>query len=167
MKTLILMRHAKTEQLEYGTSKSDFERELKPRGYKDIKLIASEIIRFESIPDLIISSTASRAKQTAQNLAEHLSYDQSLIRYEQFIYDGYTTTDFLSFMEQLDSKYDTIAVVGHNPEIAMMAVNLCNDNIFHFPTSATISISFDQQSWKEIKAREGKTNWFTYPSMLR
>ena len=87
--------------------------------------------------------------------------------HEQFIYDGYTTTDFLTFLEQLDSKYDTIAIVGHNPEIAMMAVNLCNDNIFNFPTSASISILFSEQNWKDIKVREGKTNWFTYPSLLK
>lgn len=168
MKTLILVRHAKTEQLSYGSSKTDFERELKPRGYNDTEIISDDLIIREIKPDLIISSNAIRAKQTADLIAKKLNIGKENVIHERFIYDGYTTSEFLSYLAQFKNGYQTIMVVGHNPEIAMMAINMTNSGDYmHFPTTATLAISFDVDSWDEINARDGKKEWLITPKMLK
>ena len=167
MKRLILVRHAKTEQLDYGSSKTDYQRELKPRGYQDSKLISEKLIKMGIKPDLILSSSAKRAKQTAKLIAQHLDYDEEQIELQRFIYDGYTTSEFLSFLEKYNDQHETIMVVGHNPEIAMMAINLSDGDFYHFPTCSTTAITFDVDNWTEINVREGKPEWFIYPSMFK
>jgi phosphohistidine phosphatase len=167
MKTLILIRHAKTEQLGYLSSKSDFERALKPRGYNDTKLIAKDLINRGTKPHLLISSKAIRAKQTAHLLAEQLNINKEEVRLEQFLYDGYTTSELLSYLEQFGKKHDSIMIVGHNPEIAMTAISLTDSDYLHFPTTGTIAISFDVDNWEDINAREGKIEWFITPKMFK
>ena len=168
MKTLILVRHAKTEQLSYNSTKTDFERELKPRGFSDTELICDDLIEKDIKPDLLISSTAVRAKQTADIIADNLGIDRKKIVRERFIYDGYTTSEFIGYLSQYNNEYNTIMVVGHNPEIAMMAINLTDDDEYlHFPTTATIAISFEADTWENVNARDGKKQWLITPRMFK
>ncbi len=165
MKTIILIRHAKTEPLNMGIT--DYERQLKPRGYRDAELVVNELKKRGIHPNLIISSPASRARQTAQIFAKELHYDETQIEYQKFIYDGYTSAEFIDFLSQYGKSHETIVVVGHNPEIAMMAINLTDGNYFHFPTTAATAISYDIDSWDQMMVREGKTEWFIFPKMFK
>ena len=167
MLTLILVRHAKTEQLAFKSSKTDFERKLKPRGFTDTELVADELIRKVIKLDLLITSKAVRADQTATLFANKFDIQDNKIIREQFIYDGYTTTDFITYLSQFKKEYATIMVVGHNPEIAMMAINITDSNYLDFPTTATAVISFDVENWKDINAREGKLEWLITPKVLK
>ncbi len=166
MKKLILVRHAKTEQL-YDYSKSDFERKLLPRGHKDAALIAGQLKAKNIIPDLFISSKAKRANQTAKIFAEHLGYNSDNIIKEQFLYDGYTTGEILYYLEKYDSDYDTIIIFGHNPDIASLTTRLVTSDLWHFPTSCTTAINFDIDSWKDLEVGTGKLELYLYPKLLK
>lgn len=165
MKTLILVRHAKTETIHAGIN--DFERRLKPRGHQDSKIITNQLMKKQVKPDLFVSSKAARAQQTAELFANELDYPIDSIRYEQFLYTGYTTGEFIDYLGKYEEDHDTIMVFGHNPDIAMLAINLTDDNFFHFPTAAAVAISFDVDSWSAISAREGKTKWFIFPKQFK
>ncbi len=166
MKTLILIRHSKTEQV-YNDEKPDFERELVPRGFQDASFIAKKLIERNIVADIIISSTATRAKQTAQLFASELQFPVDNINYQQFLYDGYTTTEFLEFLATFGSEPKTIVIIAHNPEIAIMAMNLGTRDYFQYPTTAVTSISFNVDNWNKIEARQGKTDWFISPKSLK
>ncbi|WP_439184781.1 SixA phosphatase family protein [Carboxylicivirga taeanensis] len=167
MKTLILTRHAKTEQLAYNSSKSDFERALKPRGFNDATIVASDMVQRLIKPDLLITSTAKRAEQTTEIFAAAFHIDKSSVKHEQFLYDGYTTSELLSYLAQFRDQHECIMIVGHNPEIAMSAITLTDSDYLHFPTTGTIAIAFDAINWEDINAREGKIKWFTSPKLLK
>jgi len=167
MKTLILVRHSKTEQLSFKSSKSDFDRELKPRGVKDSKLVAKELINRHINPDLLVCSKAIRAKQTAHNFAGLLGIKKQDIVFEQFIYDGYTTSELIDYLAQFHHKYESIMVVGHNPEIEITAMNLTDSDYLHFPTTGTIAISFNVDSWLEIESQKGNIEWLITPKMFK
>ncbi|TRX70910.1 histidine phosphatase family protein [Carboxylicivirga sp. M1479] len=167
MKTLILARHAKTEQIGFMSSKSDFERELLPRGYSDSILVAESMKSKRIKPNLLITSKACRAEQTTERFANNLGIEPSNIVHEQFLYDGYTTSQLIDYLAQYDDHHETIMIIGHNPEIAMMAINFTDSDYLHFPTTGTISISFNTDKWSEINAREGKIEWFVSPKMLK
>ncbi len=166
MKKLILVRHAKTEQL-YDYSKSDFERKLLPRGHKDAALIAKELDKKGYSPDLFITSSATRAMETASIFADILDYDPDDIIEEQFIYDGYTAAQMIDYLAKFEDKYDTIIIFGHNPDIASFTVNLMNEDLYHFPTSCTTVVRFSIDNWKDLEVRSGEPSLYIYPKMFK
>ncbi len=164
MKQLILVRHAKTEHT-FGVN--DFERKLTNRGHNDAKIVVEQLILKNILPDYFISSKAKRALQTAKIFAMVLDFSKNNINTQQFLYDGYTTTDFLNYISSVDDKYNSIIVFAHNPDIVMLASRISDEDIYHFPTTATVVIDFDTDAWEKINPREGKTHLFIYPSMLK
>ncbi len=166
MKKLILVRHAKTEQL-FDYSKSDFERKLLPRGHKDAELIAEQLKVKDIHPDIYITSKAKRAKQTAKIFAEHLNFEADEITKEQFLYDGYTTGEILDYLAKFETDHDCIIIFGHNPDIASLTTRLVTDELWHFPTSCTTVINFDIENWKDLEVGTGKMELYLYPKMLK
>ena len=72
MKTLILVRHAKSD---WGTpSLGDFDRPLNDRGKRDAPVMAQRLLDKKIKIDAFISSPAKRAKKTATVFAE--AYDK-------------------------------------------------------------------------------------------
>jgi phosphohistidine phosphatase len=78
MKRLILVRHAKTEPV--TDADSDFTRQLKKRGHKDARMIADHLIGKTMVPEVIISSPAHRALQTARIMAGSFNIPESEIK---------------------------------------------------------------------------------------
>ncbi len=164
MKRLILVRHAKTEHQNYDR---DFDRKLISRGKNDAAIIAEQLKNKNIIPDYFICSPATRAKQTAEIFARTLGYPEEDIDNQLFLYEGYTTSEFLNFISRLDDNYNTVIVVAHNPDIAMLASAVSDEDFYHFPTTATAVIDFDTDKWERINAREGKVSLFLYPRIFK
>jgi len=164
MKRLVLVRHAKTEHHNYDR---DFTRKLTSRGKSDAEIIAGQLMHKGISPDYFICSPATRARQTAHIYADILGFPKEKIEEQQFLYDGYTTTDFLDFISTTDNNYKTLFVVAHNPDIAMLATTLSDENFYHFPTAATVVIDFDIDMWERLDPREGKVYLFLYPRIFK
>jgi phosphohistidine phosphatase len=165
MKRLMLVRHAKTESL--MDAESDFERQLKKRGHKDARLVSDHLIGKLMVPDLIISSPAARALQTARIMAGAFNIPEADIVENPLIYDGFSVDDLLDSIAKVAADENSVMVVGHNPDIPHFAVQLTGDNFFHFPTSSTVIVGFSVSNWSDIKARHGRTELFVYPKKLK
>jgi phosphohistidine phosphatase len=165
MKRLILVRHAKTEPL--TDAESDFERQLKKRGHKDSRLVSDHLIGKRMVPEIIISSPASRALQTARIMAGAFSIPESEIKEVPFIYEGASVDELIATISELAGDKDSVMVVGHNPDIALMAIQFSGDNFFYFPTSATAIIGFSASEWSQIKSGQGRTELFVFPRELK
>jgi phosphohistidine phosphatase len=165
MKQITLIRHAKTEEIHHGIN--DFERQLKERGQQDAQLIANQLKDKGFLPQLIISSNATRALQTATQMANMIQYPIGKINTAPFIYEGYTTSDFLKFVSKLDNQVNSIWVVGHNPDIAQVGMKLTNENFYHFPTSASAVVEFNVDKWIDVEVRKGQLAYYVTPAMLK
>lgn len=165
MKRLMLVRHAKTESL--TEAESDFERQLKKRGHKDARVVSDHLIGKQMVPGLIISSPARRALQTARIMAGAFSIPEDSIVKASFIYDGFTIDEFVANISELAGEEDSVMVVGHNPDIALMAIQLSDDDFFHFPTTAAAILTFPASSWSDIKPKQGQTELFVFPKELK
>jgi phosphohistidine phosphatase len=165
MKRLVLCRHAKTETIHLGIT--DEERELVPRGRTDAELVSKELVAHGFKPDLMVSSNALRARQTAAIVAQCVGFPEENIRYEQFIYDGYTTADFLDFLASIADDVNDLWIVGHNPDIAMAAMRLAPGDFSHYPTSAVSVITFNVDSWRDITVKSGVVEYYVYPKELK
>jgi phosphohistidine phosphatase len=164
MKRLVLIRHAKTEVIHDDIT--DLQRRLKKRGESDALEVAQLLRQKGYHPQLMVCSHAIRAFQTAKILADEIGYDANTISEERFIYDGYTTGDFIDFLNSIDNAIDELWVVGHNPDIAMIAMKLAHQTYFNFPTCATVVIDFNCQSWGEVDVLNGREALFIKPSEL-
>ena len=163
IKTLYLIRHAKSDWSD-GTL-SDFERGLKKRGHKDLDTISSYMSLQQLKPDLIISSLALRAQTTADQLGKKIGYE-GRIHYMEELYNSRPET-LMNVLTLQDDSYETIFLIGHNPELTEFANFLVEDNFPKLPTLGVLAIHLDIDSWSEIKEECGKIDFFIQPKQFK
>ncbi|MFZ4261738.1 SixA phosphatase family protein [Sphingobacterium sp. HJSM2_6] len=117
MKTLYLIRHAKAE--EHALTKSDFNRNLIPKGKERAKTIAKELAGTFNIDNntYVLSSSAHRALQTAEIFCEALQFPLSKIQVTDHIYEAHFTA-ILKEINTVSKEYDKVLVFGHNPGLS-------------------------------------------------
>jgi len=155
MKRLILMRHGQAENI----FENDFDRNLTTFGKKEVA-IQSEMLRSNMfIPDKIIVSPARRTKQTAEILINTLNIKPE-IEYADFLYNSYTTGEFVDFLSGQNNNYQTIMLVAHNPEITQR-LQVFSQNISLFFNTAGIAVfEFDTDKWSEIENKQALLRLF-------
>lgn len=164
MKRVVIVRHGKA--VPYGYE-DDFNRDLRERGHKDGKLVSQELKKRGIIPGEMISSPAKRAIKTARIFAENLDFDKNKIVQVEDIYDGLTTNEFLSLIQDLPEESDTAFFFGHNPGFYYYVCNLAREFFGDMPTTSTVGIDFDVDTWKNVEARSGKLAFQLVPKMFK
>lgn len=165
MKTLLLTRHAKT--IPGGSGISDFDRNLATRGPKDIVLVARELISLGNKPDLIVSSPALRARQTAELFARAFDYPEPQINFLNYLYSYFTVNQLIEDIVGIAPKAELVQVIGHNPSIPEIGADLTHSFSNALPTSATLVINFEVSKWEHISEGTGILSQFIFPSALR
>lgn len=163
MKTLILMRHAKSSWAE--PMQNDFDRPLNDRGKQDAPEMAKRLLKKNSVPDLIVCSTAKRTHKTARLVAGELKYNEQDILREHELYEAHVN-DMLHVIRQFDDEKNTILLIAHNPTITSMVGYLTGAYIENMPTAGQASVSFAFKTWKQVAQETGKLNWFDYPKSM-
>jgi len=159
MKELILVRHAKSD---WGTEfLKDIDRPLNERGYRDAYALSDWYAKNKTRPDLILSSTAIRALNTAFIFARRM--DLAPVRLEEKIYEA-GTDRLLSVIRQQEGAYESIMLFGHNPSISNVCNNLSDDLFFDdIPTCGIVSYNLKMSSWVDLKSKTAKLNYFQFP----
>jgi phosphohistidine phosphatase len=163
MRTLYLLRHAQSAEKQIG--QTDKERELTNMGMKDALLIADYIQKNHLLIDIIVSSTAVRAKTTSMLIVDGLKLDIEKIIEDEELYEASTRT-FLELIGRLDDSYNHIMCVGHNPVISYLAEYLTKAEIGDMYTAGLVIIKFKLNSWKDVSQGSGKLENYIYPEML-
>lgn len=123
---LLLLRHAKSDW-NVGTS-SDFERPLTKRGKKDASRAGKWLYREGLVPDLVISSPAERARQTAAKVCKSMDYKKNKIQWESEIYAG-NVAELLRVLGRCPRNAHTVLLVGHNPGLEDLVLYLAGDDV--------------------------------------
>lgn len=160
MKTLILMRHAKSSWKEPFSS--DFERTLTKRGKIDAPEMGKRLHRRQITPDLMMISPAKRAVETAKMVAVELGYPAKNILKNEIIYEA-KLEELIHLVHSLDDGADTILLVGHNPGFYHLINHLSEEYLQEFPTSAICAIEFRTDSWEKINQNSGRLLFYDYP----
>jgi phosphohistidine phosphatase len=111
MKTLFLLRHAKTAPATPGVV--DFDRTLTPQGETDARQVGEYIQRQQLTIDQIISSPANRARGTTALVMEGAGLDLD-VQYDRRMYESDPQL-MLDIVSESDLTHDYILLVGHNP----------------------------------------------------
>lgn len=160
MKRLVLCRHAESSWKD--GSLADIDRPLNERGRRNAPEMGRRLIRQGVRPDLIISSPARRAYATAVFLGREYGITGREIRIVDAVYNAYPL-QLLEIIRGLDTVHDQVVVVGHNPEITVLANLLGRLRIENFPTCGAVVLDFAVGSWAEIKEEKGSLVFFDYP----
>ena len=116
-------------------------------------------------PDLIISSLALRAQITADNLGNKIGYE-GRIHYMEELYNSRPET-IMNVLTLQDDSYETIFVVGHNPELTEFANFLVEDNFPKLPTLGVLTINLNIESWNDIATKCGEIDFFIQPKQFK
>lgn len=159
MKTLILVRHAKSSWDE--TRLPDRDRLLAEGGERELVKMGRRLAARDLRVDLIISSPALRALATAVGLARALGYRRKDIVFDERLY-ACRVEDLLAVLEAEGEGYKRVMLVGHNPEFLALLQHFCPD-IEHLPTCAVAELRFDCKSWVGLGKLEPEKLQLDYP----
>lgn len=162
IKNLYLVRHGKAVSDYYG---SDIDRSLKERGINDAYDMAERLVENNQIPELIISSTASRAMHTATIFSRLLKLASSKIKLERDLYlaDPQTILDFAC---KTDDQVHSVLMVGHNPGLTDLSNFFLTEPIDNIPTSGIVGLHFDIDYWPDILNKRPVKSFFDYPKNI-
>ena len=146
MKTLLLLRHAKSSWND--NTLVDQKRPLNQRGKKDAPIMGKYLKNKKLTPDLIISSTAKRAKDTSKLVAEHCGYNKD-IEESKLLY-GTTSRDYLTTIAGISDKHHRVLLIGHNPILEEVLEIVTGEQII-MKTCSLAHISLSINSWSEVK----------------
>ncbi len=160
MKTIYLVRHAKSD---WGNaSTGDFDRTLNERGMKNAPVMAARLKKKGILPELVISSPATRALTTAEFFSETLGYPEEKIQKRMEIYRG-GVLDLLKIVQQIPDLYDSAMLFGHNPTLTEFSNLLTGSYTENLVTCGVIKIELDIESWKSANPDSGKLSWYDFP----
>ena len=163
MKTLLILRHAKTQS---DAPAGDHARELTERGHRNAAAMGAYIHNLTGTPDAIITSDATRALQTAEILAEAVGF-QTPLTVEPRIY-GADLNTLLALVRSILDEVDTAIIVGHNPGFEELAEALAgnHDEGVRLPTAGLALLQFDVERWDAARAGTGRLREVATPRTI-
>lgn len=145
MKTLLIMRHAKSSWED--ESLPDHDRPLNDRGIRDAPRMGEYIVKKGFVADAILTSSARRARRTAEAVAEAMNRREIVE-----VIDALYLADplvYLASLRHLPEEARVVVVVGHNPGVSGWASKLTHRQI-ELPTAAVACITLPIDDWSTI-----------------
>lgn len=142
---LILVRHAKSDWGDPGLA--DHDRPLNDRGRRDAPMMARRLTEAGAEVERLLSSTALRARTTAEVFGAELGIDPELDR------GLYLASADTLLAKAAGSGSRAVMVVAHDPGMSDLARRLSDGGIEHMPTCAVARFTWDTDSWEDAEKR--------------
>ena len=160
MKTLILVRHAKSDWTE---NTDDFDRPLNERGHKDAPKMAKFLLENDVEIDAFVTSPAKRALTTCRYFAEVFE-NKNIIKQEE-LYNA-SSAEFIEVIENLEDSVENVAIFSHNNGITYFANSLTDENIEQMPTCSVVAFKIDSENWADFKKAPKEFLFFHKPKEI-
>jgi phosphohistidine phosphatase len=174
MRRLMLLRHAKTET--DAPSGKDHDRRLDDRGRADAADVGAWMALHRHVPDLVLVSTAVRARQTWDIVCGGMkAVLQPLVADLPELY-GAGPSQLLQIIHAVDAENPRrLLVIGHNPGLHELALALIGSGeaagrktlAENLPTSGLTVIDFATEDWSDVSFRSGRLELFVSPKLLK
>lgn len=154
---LLLMRHAKSDwDADYDR---DHDRPLNERGVRSAKLMGRLLEATGRAPHFVISSTAVRARTTAELAAEAGSWDSGL-RFERGLYEE--GPQGVIALASTAPDVDRLMLVGHQPTWSGLVAALTGERV-DMKTASVAVVSMRIGRWSELPGATGNLETVEYP----
>jgi len=148
VKRLTLMRHGNAKWKDPEVA--DFERPLNRRGVGECEAMARRLAELAFVPTLIITSPATRTKQTADIVARELGVAARHVRTDEALYLA-RAEDILKVIQGTGPRVPHLMIVGHNPGVSKAATDLgAKYEGEDMETGAIVSLTFDVRAWSAV-----------------
>lgn len=161
MKTLILLRHAKSSWDDLSVA--DFDRTLNKRGRESAPRMGEYFKEKNIDADLVLCSPARRTKQTCELFLEKAKLECQ-VHYDKRIYEA-DIAELLEVLADVEEPHRTVLMIGHNPGMSDLQEFLTG-RFEEFPTACMAQVTLSAPIWKEIKPRSGKLDWIARPKEI-
>ncbi len=145
MKTLLIMRHAKSSWKHDDLP--DDQRPLNKRGKRDAPRMGQLLREVGLVPQVIITSTAERARLTAAAVAEASGFDGE-VRPEAGLYNA-DVEACLAVVRGLADQFQTAMIVGHNPGLEEVVADLTGEDE-HLTAGAIARLELPIEHWADL-----------------
>lgn len=145
MKTLLLLRHGKSSWSD--DSLADHDRPLKKRGRRAAQQMGRLLAALQLVPDLVLTSTALRARDTAVLMADTAGYRGAISAIAELYHAE--PAAYVEVVSHISTEPDAILVVGHNPGMEEWLRQLVESQ-HEMPTAALAQIELPVESWGEV-----------------
>lgn len=146
MRTLVLIRHAKSDWGDPGLD--DHDRPLNERGRRDAPALAHRLAATGLSRGVLLSSTALRARTTAAAFGEALGVDPQLRE------DLYGAPARSLLAAAAETGAETVLIVAHDPGMTVLAERLSGGGIGHMPTCGVATFRWDTDDWDVATATD-------------
>jgi phosphohistidine phosphatase len=160
-RVIVMIRHAKSSWA--NPLQSDFERPLNDRGEQDAPMMGERLKARNILPDLIIASTAKRAKQTAKKIAAAIGYSEDKILWVDKLYHCIPSV-FDEVIHDIADDIKTAFIVAHNPGITEFVNEFSAEfKIDNMPTCGIVAAELNVDEWNEFTTARKQVILFDYP----
>ncbi len=147
MKTLVIVRHAKSSWNEPGLS--DHQRPLSKRGLRDTPVMGARLAEWGPPVDRVISSSAVRALSTAELITQEMGLPWDEIQIEDALYHA-TEEEMIDLINEQEDYLDGLMLFGHNPGMTYLVNVLSDLDLDNLPTCGVVVLQFEVDSWSVI-----------------
>jgi phosphohistidine phosphatase len=146
MKSVLILRHGKSSWKD--PELTDHDRPLSKRGKRDAPLMGELLKNEHLFPEAIISSTAIRARTTAEAVSKASGYKGDIKLNRSFYAAG--PEAYFDVMHDLSDDYVRVLIVGHNPGLKEV-VEMLTGEIQLMPTCSLAHVKLHVGSWQDIE----------------
>jgi phosphohistidine phosphatase len=167
MKTLYLLRHAKSSWQDAGLA--DRDRPLNDRGVVDARAMGAVIAARPRLPDLVLCSTATRTRQTIDLVLPALE-PRPDIRYLDELYMA-SAQRLLKIVREIEESVECAMLIGHNEGLhdfaRLMAgagdLDTLQRLVAKLPTAGFVHLDLGDRIWAYAVPKCGQLEAFATP----
>jgi phosphohistidine phosphatase len=164
MKRIILVRHASA--VRRHKAPDDFSRALRKRGRREAARMIEWAVGHLDAPDLLLTSPAARALETARIFAEGFAHPRRRIAVDPRIYDAAGPRDLLDVLRGLDDAAGSVMVFGHDPVFTEFASTMAPTFDEAVPKCGVVVLETRRRKWSALRPGDGLVSAFQHPKAL-
>lgn len=149
MKTVLIMRHAKSD---WSEDAPDHERTLNTRGQHDAPRMGRFLSAQNIAVDAVYASTAVRARNTAEAVRVAAQWEVPFQTLKALYLAS--VSNWIDVLGATDDSVETLLAIGHNPGASDLVNQLTGETVA-MPTSAIALVELDIEKWEDIAGLSG------------
>lgn len=163
LRRLYIVRHGKSSWDHTGMD--DIDRPLADRGIRNSGQMAERLLKEGHVPQLIFSSPASRALNTALIMSRNWGLGPDQLQIYDPLYDAFLE-EIQQVVASAPDKITDLAIYGHNPSFTAYANSFLKKPLDNLPTAGVVIVTLESDSWKGIGRKHVKETYVDYPKRI-
>lgn len=157
---LFIIRHGKSSWDHEGLD--DIDRPLADRGTRNAHDMAQRLLNLGMVPELILTSPASRALNTALIMSRIWEMEPETLQIHDTLYMAYTS-EINEVLAIVPDTIQNLAIFGHNPSFTIYANQFLDEPLDNLPTAGVVIITLESESWEGVNRTQVKGSYLDYP----